>query len=310
MSAPRFAKPASALRAAVLEAAWTQWQAFGAQAAAARLPSAMVDPEALVLASLWLRDDEPRLWDFLHGLAGAAPRLLSVQRVQRLLAAFPNDGPSRLALFARAVADQGKDPRWRRLASRTQPPKARPRKLELPLERLGMPAGLMMRLRTGMGVDARTDTLAYLLARDGHWASVADIAAELSYAVSTVRAATDALAAARMIESSETHPRRFYANRRRWNAVLGEAGFAPWQPWAQAFPFALRLSQWFAAEGARASSDDLAVSLARDLIEQHGSVLAALQLDVPDHRAFTGQAAAPAFERTIVALSEWFRGRV
>jgi hypothetical protein len=307
MSAPRFARQARELREALLGTAWVQWQALGAQAAAARAPVSVVDPEALILASLGLRHREARLWDFLYGFAGLGPRLLSVQRIQRLAPLYPAEAAAGLAVFARAVTDQAKDPRWRRLAGRAAAPAGRARKLQPPAERFSLPAGLMLRLRSGMGVDVRTDTLTYLLGRGEEWAGVAEIAAALGYGTSSVRSATDALAAARFIETGGTRPQRYYASRQRWGALLGHAALPRWQPWSDTFAFALRLLAWLESDGARAPSDRLALSLARDLLDRHGAMLARLKLDAPDPRGFDQGAEMWAFTKLVEALARWLR---
>ena len=70
---------------------------------------AVVDPEALVLASLVLLDQERRLGD-----------LLSVQRMKNLTADYPEPVRAplahRVAWFATVARDVGKDLRWRSLA--------------------------------------------------------------------------------------------------------------------------------------------------------------------------------------------------
>jgi hypothetical protein len=307
VSAPRFSKLFEPLRAALLDAAWIQWQALGAQAAAPRAPSSIVDPEALVLVSLWLRDHEPRLWDFLYGFAGLAPRLLSVQRLKRLSALMPADAPRRLAVFARAVVVQGKDPRWRQLAGGAKALPGRPRKIDDPLKRLAQPASLLLRFRAGIGVDVRTDALAYLLGREEAWADVRQIATALSYAPSSVRAALDALSAARFIEAAETRPQRYYASGQRWGALLGAATLAPWQPFGAVYGLSLGLLAWFEREGAKPLSDALFGSLLRDQLEQHRQLFAELKLEKAVLPAFTGEATLWAASQNIQGLAQWLR---
>ena len=55
-------------REAAIHVAWSQWSMLGGQVGGrVTTPSAIVDPEALVLFSCALRDDEPRLWDLVGG---------------------------------------------------------------------------------------------------------------------------------------------------------------------------------------------------------------------------------------------------
>lgn len=307
MSARRFAKLARALREAAVDAAWIQWPALGGQAAAPRAPVSIVDPEALVLFSLWMRDDEPRIWDFLYGFAELGSRLLSVQRLKRLLKAFPDDAGPGIEAFAAAVSHFGKDPRWSRLAGRAEVRRGRPGKTASPAIRLAEPGALMLRLRAAFGPDVRTDALAYLIGQREVWADVREIAGALGYAKYSVRGACEALADARLIESSGERPVRYFAGARRWAEFLGMPDVAPWRPWAEAYGLALRLLAWLHHEGAREMSDSLASSLAREFVHVNGSVLRQLQLDVPDHRDRLGEAYLPAFEQTVEGFGVWLR---
>ena len=305
MSKTRFASLARRLREAAATAAWIQWQALGAQVAAPRPPSAIVDPEALVLFSLWLADDEPRVRDLLHGLAGLGSRLLSVQRLKGAMRAFPAGTEQRLGGFASLVRAAGKDPRWSRLATTSPPSPARPGKVASPTSRLHEPGSLLIRLRTGFGVDVRTDTLAYLIGRRGSWAGVREIAEELCYAKYSVRLACEALASSGLIVSKAERPVTYYADPRRWSAVLDLRAEPVWHPWVSVYAFVLRLEELLGRPRLAAASESLAASLAREFVMGQGQVLTQLQLDVPDPRAHLREAYLPAFERTVGALAEW-----
>ncbi len=307
MSGRRFASAAARLREAAADAAWIQWQALGGQAAVRRAPASIVDPEALVLFSLWMRDDEPRLVDFLYGFAELGSRMLSVQRLRRVMTTFPADAPARVASFAAAVRHFGKDPRWTRLAGEQRAKPGRPGKSTSPTVRLSEPPALMLRLRTAFGVDVRTDVLAYLIGRRESWASVREIAAALGYAKFSVRNACEALAAARFVTAGEERPVTYYADAGRWRPFLGLSEAPPWQPWISVYALVLRLLAWFRTEGARPMSDSLMSSLARDVIEADAGVLKQLQLAVPVPRDHLGEAYLPAFERTVTVLADWLR---
>ena len=305
MSKTRFPSIARELHEAAAGAVWIQWQALGGQAAAPRAPDAIVDPEALVLSSLWLADDEPRLRDFLYGFAGVGSRLLSVQRLKRAAGSFPAGGDERVAGFAAWVASFGKDPRWRNLAAGGSKPAGRPHKVAPASTRLGAPGSLMLRLRTGFGVDVRIDTLTYLIGRQGAWADVKDIAEALLYAKYSVRSACEALADARLIESRTDRPVKYYADQRRWTALLKLPHAPPWHPWVRVYAFVIHLRAWLQEPGVQAASPSLAASLAREFILEHGQILAQLQLNVPHERDYLGEEYLPAFDRTVSALVQW-----
>lgn len=308
MPAARFASVTKELHEALAAAAWIQWQALGGQAAAHRSPASIVDPEALVLVSLWLRRDELRLWDFLHGLAGSGTRLLSVQRLKRLLVGFPETVRAEADLFAGVAARAGRDSRWRGFSAVRTIPTARSGKWSSPLSRLAAPGTLVLRLRTAFGVDVRTDVLAYLIGRREAWCTVREVSDALGYAGNSVRAACESLSDARVLDRHAGRPARFAAPA-RWRALLELGESPPWQPWSEVYPFVVRALVWLRGEGARPMSDSLASSLARQLVREHGAVLGMLQAGIPDHRDHLAEAYLPLFERSLGALGAWLRER-
>jgi len=304
MSKTRFASLARDLREAGATAAWIQWQALGGQTAA-RAPSSIVDPEALVLFSLWLADDEPRVRDFLRGLAGFGTRILSVQRLKGAMSAFPDGTEQRVGGFASLVLAAGKDPRWSRLATTGPLWSTRSGKVGSPTPRLREPGSLLLRLRTGFGVDVRTDTLAYLIGRNGAWAGVREIAEDLCFAKYSVRLACAALSDAGLVVARSERPVTYYADSRRWSAALDLRAESVWRPWVSVYAFVLRLGKFLTEPRLATASESLVASLAREFVIEHAQVLTQLQLDVPDQRAHLREAYLPAFERTVGALVEW-----
>src|SRR2546430_15719782 len=85
------------LREAAAHAAWTQWGAIFSFPASRRQAHAIVDPEALVLGSLALREHEPRLRGVVQLRARYESRVLSVQRLKNLGPLFPAGVRERLA---------------------------------------------------------------------------------------------------------------------------------------------------------------------------------------------------------------------
>src|SRR6266849_3728636 len=100
------------LRLSVIDVLWRQWRAVDAQAAGKERAHAMVDPEALVLTSLLLMEQERRLGDLLNSWASWNSDLLSVQRAKNLAAHYPEATRKKLAWFAEMALEQGKDMRW------------------------------------------------------------------------------------------------------------------------------------------------------------------------------------------------------
>jgi hypothetical protein len=102
-----------ALKSATIDALWRQWATLGAAASVSRRATAVVDPEALVLASLWFRGAEPRLGDLLAAWTLLNSHLLSVQRIKNLAAIVPQtvrlQVQQGLSALARLAHDTGKD---------------------------------------------------------------------------------------------------------------------------------------------------------------------------------------------------------
>jgi hypothetical protein len=116
---------AARLRFATLQVVWRQWQALGAQAASpsvqGRRPlQALIDPEALLLVSLFLMSDECGLPELLHEWGRTNSALLNVQRARKLATGYParirRHLLNQLAGFAIVARDKGNDARWRSIA--------------------------------------------------------------------------------------------------------------------------------------------------------------------------------------------------
>ncbi len=85
MSVRTLDRIADEAREAAVTVAWRQWAALGSMASSGKRARSMVDPEALILLSLALRDHERRLSDVIHQWVVHGVRLLSVQRTKNLL---------------------------------------------------------------------------------------------------------------------------------------------------------------------------------------------------------------------------------
>src|SRR3990172_1251741 len=90
-----------------INGAWLQWRSLGSQVNATGRARYMVDPEALILISLALRDHERRLGDVLASWAASDAGGLSVQRMNNLAGKFPGRVKDRLAEFALLALEDG-----------------------------------------------------------------------------------------------------------------------------------------------------------------------------------------------------------
>lgn len=312
---PTLQQLADEARQAVLEVAWRQWRALGAAAvrttpksaihpavAESRQLQTLVDPEALILISLALMDDERRLADVLHDWGARNADLLSVQRMKNLEADYPESMRRSLAerrsWFAKVACEVGKDLRWRSLMEDHAPtgapdaeappddesiatwhpsrakgdhaPRGTSTKSRATRARLTTDATLLLRLRLGLGVGVKADVLAYLLGNAEGWETVRDIAASTGYTVAAVRRSVDDLAAARFVASLEGQPASYSATLNEWAPLLQIEGRAPhWASWHERFVFATALLQWAEEARERPLSDYAFAAFGRTLLERH-----------------------------------------
>ncbi len=280
---------AARLRSATLDVVWRQWRAVGASTAGRARLRGLVDPEALVLCSLGLVEAERRLADVIRDWAVENSPLLSVQRANNLAPQYPPDVRARLAWFAQIAVADGKDARWRSLASGATrdvgdgggrdalTDAVRANKPRTVRATLADPAALLLRLRLGFGVGAKADVLAFLLgaegAAGGTWTSVRALVHATGYTTAAVRRAADDMAAARLIRVTRGSPTgytQYGADRDAWMPVLQLADAPPpWRSWHEQFAFVLAFLAWADAARARPLSAYAFGARGRDLLERH-----------------------------------------
>ncbi len=264
-------------------------------------PATIVDPEALVLASLALTPHERRLADFLLWWARAGAPLLSVQRTRSLLPSMPEGTEQALAAFAASAVDAG-DRRWKRLAG-PDGLDARPGKgPERPV--LTHPSALLLRLRAGLGVSAKADLLAVLLGTDRP-ATVRALAEATGYSTVAVRVALGEMASlARFAEATEDYPTSYrISDASAWSALLTpERPLPRWGYWAAAFPALLAVAEWGRRAETAGWSPYVTSSKARDLVERHGLAFRHLAPDAPSLNDYRGEAALEPFAEAVYAL--------
>jgi hypothetical protein len=322
MSADVVARIGALATRAALDAAWAQWSALTSAAAPARGAAAgsIVDPEALVLVSLALRERERRLDDLLFGWASSGSTLLSVQRLKTLAAHFPRVARAAIPEFAAWAADAG-DRRWRSYATTGDtPPGVQPRRKDLgPLRLLDRPA-LMLRLRAGFGVGAKADVLAVLLGMEGAAADLKTIALATGFSGRAIRTAAEEMRLAAFIHERGGTPSAYRADAQTWGAVLAtgpraaRAAAGAWMPrwgfWWIAYAFLAAVIEWERQGRAEGWSAYVAGSRGRDLVEEHRKRL--WRLDV--HPTEVREAAGGEFLETLEGLLErtaaWTRAAV
>lgn len=242
-----------------LDIVWEHWGMLGyTPPPTGALPKkSLVDPEALLLLSLYLLPADERLGPAVVWWAESCAPLCSIQRIKRLLPLFPNSARKRLAEWA-APAAASRDPRWGALANarstsvarsattraartRSATTRAAPTRSDSttqsdsvarsavrrrPVNRarppliLG-PAALVLRGRLLFGVNPRADVIVYLLSRGTQTASVTEIASTTVYARSSIYKILAQLQACRLAARMGTRPRSYVLCADAWREVFG-----------------------------------------------------------------------------------------
>jgi hypothetical protein len=303
-----------------VQAVWQQWRVLGASAMTSDSgrARAIIDPEALLLFSLYLEPSERRLRDFVYWWATVGSDLLSVQRTKTLVRRFPSVTEERLHTFADHAMNSG-DKRWRRYASKTEDGDDAGRmdgraQKGADQPRLHLPPALLLRLRAGFGVTAKADVLAYLLGADEYAATTQETADATGYARVTIRGVLIDMERAGFVRETGQGVARFYAPRAPWAQVLpfgdndgsdtGSTGVPAWRYWSMLFPFLAHVDMW----GERDSNGESAYLLssrARDIFEEYQSAFEINRIDVPRPEEYPGAAYLDAFEATVDALCRW-----
>ena len=310
MSETRSAGIADVAAATAVGACWAQWAALGAPVASPgrRLPSAIIDIEALIVLSTLMAEKERRLLDLVAWWARVGSGLTSVQRFRSVADAFPASARDGAFVFA-GLAEAAGDRRWSRRVDRDAAlPTVREKGVDVP--RLTEDSALWLRLRAGLGVGAKADMIAYLLGTRGAWASVRDIARATGYSTVAIRTATSEMALAGFIREAGDRPARYSAPSESWAGLLALAGqppvAPPWHAWSEIFAFLAGVGEWTAAVGAPdAPGPHVLGSRARDLMERHATAFALERVAVPDPSGFRGLEAVEGLAATVRALETW-----
>ena len=275
---------AKELREATLGYLWRQWRALGATVSSQNPARIIVDPEALILMSLWMLEHERRLSDVIWSWVDVNSPLLGIQRLANLRESFPPQVSHRLSALAQYRLVEAKDPRWKSLKTdKTEGLGERSTKVRAVQPRFNSWATLVLQLRLGLGVGVKADALAFVLGLNpagSEWASVAMIADALRYTPAAVRRAADDLAKARFIrpldtaESESAAQRMFSSQAADWARLLGLSVNQPgWGFWQERYLFIIDVLTWLDREENKPSSDYARDVAARDLLNKHGLAL-------------------------------------
>lgn len=186
----------SSFLSGTLDLLWAHWSDLGVLGQTTSSARWIVDPEALLAATVQFGRYDPRLFDAAIGWCLLNGRWLNSTRVQRLQKDLSPDGQRVLAAIASLMLEKDKSPKWRRLVSAGDETQAGAISLFLlpdgkPLPQVGRPdakflrfglrrppletrrtsveipmkgtAALQLRLRAFVGVASRAEILLYLV---------------------------------------------------------------------------------------------------------------------------------------------------
>ena len=319
----------------LLAFAWNEWAQLGVFGETERASPWAADPEALLVFTLQVARDDPRLFDeVLDWLVTNAP-LISVQRLRNetlptdeslveacLAWAASNGAPVRAkppVLRAqeseRVLFFQGRRPTRRDPSFATygylKPPSSRSRKSRAP--DLMRPIALAFRLRQILGLGSRAEAIRFLLTAPGRSANsaargftTASIADAASFAKRNVQDALTSLALAGVIRQVPRGNEHLYSiDTDRWDAFLFGGSPPPeYRDWSQALLAMRELHRWLAENERLELSPYMLASEARRFLAGISSSLSygGFTLPLGDHA--DGEAYWPVFVELVSSVVE------
>jgi hypothetical protein len=272
---------------------WSQWGQMGTLTPSGGVERRATDPEALILLTLEVGREEPRLFDEVLDWMLVNERLISLQRLRNLavdesdralsqaasewLAQWRRKSPTReaeTALRAQAVplflsekiAVERPDPAflmhgflksWNEPARRSGHPD------------LSLPINFAFRMRSLLGVGARAEVLRILLTAEVPGMSLQAIAASSGFAKRNVQEAAASLRAAGTVTSwSMGNEHRFDLPRERWLYLLELERAPDHRDWPQLFRALRALLRWLRAAENEGLSEYMRASGARTVVEE------------------------------------------
>lgn len=297
-----------------VEAVWAQWTALSPTPIASdyRQLWTIVDPEALILVSLGLRQFEWRLDDLLIGWAQVGASFTSIQRLNTLARSYPESVRNQIAGFAARATAAGHR-QWSRLAGAPGRVTQVSRQKTFGNLRFTEGPALMLRLRAGIGLGAKADLLTFLLGNAAAAAEMKMIATATGYTDRAVRTAAEEMALAGFIMRTAGTPISYRAEPHSWSMVLKShlsrgpsaqnSEIPAWRHWSTTFAFLLDVIQWAKSAEEQRWTDYVASSRARDLMETHESRVRHIGLDFAEHQGGRGADYLELFDDIVTRIS-------
>lgn len=298
---------------AATDLCWRQWGAI-ASGAAGGTARTIIDPEALLVASLVLCDREPRLGELVDWFMISLSQVLSVGRTRRLATDLTPEVENRLKHVAGLAVSRGGDARWKKLDPPIKPALRGSLQMRAAMKpRYRDPAALVFRLRMGLGVGIKADALAFLLGTD-HWCTTREIGEATAWNPVAVRRALDDLVLAGFIESSDpvewqtTRSKQYRADRGKWHDAAHLDEHCRWGYHKDRFELAIRAAQLLDPGNAAQQLDALSLGdWAQNWTRQYGAAFRFGNAEPKSLLRGKLEEQGIQFQADIVRLADWMR---
>lgn len=272
---------------------WNEWGQMGVLAPTSQVSPWAADPEALILASLEVGREDPRLLDEVLDWLSVNERLVSVQRLRNLvrddsdralveaaigwlgerrkrprLGARPKADPGEPTPFFRTAGLPVEDPDPAFIAQGLAKPRSHTgRKSQAP--DLNQPINFAFRLRLLLGIGTRAEVVRILLTTSAPRMEVKALAISTGFTKRNVQEALSALTAAGVTSSWEMgNEQRFEVVREDWRRFLALDRLPQHVDWPQIFAAYRNLLRWLADPANQELSDYMLASEIRNLVEE------------------------------------------
>jgi hypothetical protein len=298
------------LRPRLVAFAWSEWAQMGVLAEPSRVSPWAQDPEALIVFTLEVARDEPRLFDELLDWMLVNETLLSVRRLRAMcideadhalvaatIAWLARQRPrARLRVAAANAAPEVLEPLFRdggpigeadpdfAAAGLLRPPLTPSGKSLTP--NLDTPINLGFRLRAILGVGIRAEVVRIMLTAGVPWMTAQALARASTYAKRNVHDALTGLSAANVVTAFTVGgEQRYTIDKPAWAGLLGRdpTALPSHRDWPQLLGALRTILRWSELQAPTEDSDYLRASSARQLLDRIRPELAIAGIPIDSH---------------------------
>lgn len=190
------------LRERVLDLLWSLWAELGVPGWTRRHQNWAIDPEPLILFTALVGESDPRLRDESINWCARNARFIASTRLRNLLRSAPSALKDRWGTYAATVNAHG-GVAWPDASE----PLVLKSSVKTGLDDFRLRALISLRLRTTLGVSARSEILLYFVAHPDARAAAADLSAVVHYSKRNVEKELEALRKAGLLDTERRRNR-------------------------------------------------------------------------------------------------------